>query len=228
MSVSAIIVAGGTGKRLGKEIPKAFVPIAAKEIFLYSAQVFDEMHIFSEIIIVVPQTAIEETIRKTSGFSTKTIVVEGGKERHNSVENGLKYASGKKALIHDAARPFIDKKLVAGLLERAEDERICGVISANKIVDTVRKYDGELCGQTVNRDELIAVGTPQIFEKEILLECFAKMADSEKIPTDEAMLVQSFGHKVVWVDGSKLNFKITTPQDLILADAIVKIRNGEC
>jgi len=225
MSISAVIVAGGMGKRLGKEIPKAFVPIVRKELFLYSAEIFDEMRFFNEIIIVVPDSAIAQTQKKTASFKTKIIVVQGGKERHNSVENGVKKASGEAVLIHDAARPFITKKLVGELVENYENNDYCGTILANPVVDTVRKFDGALCGQTINRSELIAVGTPQIFDKKILLNCLEKIQESDEIPTDEAMLVQKFGHKVGWVSGSKMNFKITTPEDIILAEAIVK--NGE-
>ena len=228
-TVSAVIVAGGMGKRLGKEIPKAFVPIGEKELFMYSAEIFDGMQIFNEIIIVVPETAISETEQKTKHFSTKVIVIAGGIERHNSVENGVNSASGEVVLIHDAARPFITKNLVSGLLENYNKSDFSGIISANLVVDTMRKFSENLCGETINRDELISVGTPQIFDKKILLNCFAKLAEDElKIreprlsrPTDEAMLVQKFGHKVGWVKGSKLNFKVTTPEDIILAEAIV-------
>ena len=224
MSVSAIIVAGGMGKRLGREIPKAFVLVGNKEIFLHSALVFDKMRVINEIIIVVPEQAVEEVKQKTSDFSKKVIVTAGGKERHNSVENGVKQASGKRVLIHDAARPFITLGLVSELLERCKDPNISGVISANPVVNTIRKFSGEICGETINRDELIAVGTPQVFEKKVLLECFEKINELDKIPTDEAMLVQNFGHKVAWVKGSKLNFKITSPEDLILAEAIMEMR----
>ena len=218
------------GKRLGKEIPKAFVPINGKELFLYSVEVFDAMSVFNEIIIVVPSTAIEEAKQKTSNFSGKIIISEGGKERHNSVENGIKNASGEIVLIHDAARPFITKELVGNLLENYTKSGFSGVISANPVVDTVRKtvannLEINLCGQTVNRDDLIAVGTPQVFDKKILLDCFAKIEDSSLIPTDEAMLVQNFGYEVGWVKGSKLNFKVTTPEDIILAEAVIGSQN---
>ncbi|MCL1945921.1 MAG: 2-C-methyl-D-erythritol 4-phosphate cytidylyltransferase [Chitinivibrionia bacterium] len=223
MNVSAVIVAGGMGKRLEKEIPKAFVPILGKELFLYGAQIFDKMRIFNEIVIAVAQSVIEETIRKTSDFSTKIIVVEGGKERHNSVENAIKATSADAVLIHDAARPFVTSKLVGELLKYYEEQNVHGVISANPVVDTIRKFDGNMCKETVNREELIAVATPQIFDKKILSVCFEKIGELDKIPTDEAMLVQHFGYKVAWLKGDKLNFKITTPQDLILAEAILKM-----
>jgi 2-C-methyl-D-erythritol 4-phosphate cytidylyltransferase len=225
MSISAIIVAGGMGKRLGKEIPKAFVPICRKELFLYSAEIFDEMGIFNEIIVVVPNSAIAKTQEKTADFSTKIIIAQGGKERHNSVENGVKKASGDIVIIHDAARPFATKELVGQLIENYTGNNFCGMICANPIVDTIRRFENNLCGQTINRSELIAVGTPQIFDKKTLLDCFAKIEDLSEIPTDEAMLVQKFGHKVGWIKSSKMNFKITTPEDIILAEAIVK--NGE-
>jgi 2-C-methyl-D-erythritol 4-phosphate cytidylyltransferase len=225
MSISAVIVAGGMGKRLGKEIPKAFVPIYQKELFLYSAQVFDKMRVFNEIIIVVPDGAITQTQEKTADFATKVVVVQGGKERHNSVENGVKKASGGVVLIHDAARPFITKELVAALIQNYENGGLPAAICANPVVDTVRKFDGSVCGQTINRSELIAVGTPQIFDKEILLNCFAQIEKLDELPTDEAMLMQKFGHKVGWINSSRMNFKVTTPEDIILAEAVAK--NGE-
>jgi 2-C-methyl-D-erythritol 4-phosphate cytidylyltransferase len=220
-AVSVVIVAGGMGKRLEMEIPKAFIPIGDKELFLYCAEVFDAMN-FAEIIIVVPEIAVERTKKLTQNFKTEIIVTQGGKERHNSVENGVKKASGEIVIIHDAARPFISVNLVAELLQNYENNDFCGVISANPVVDTIRRFEGNLCAQTINRDELIAVGTPQIFDKKALLECFEKIGELDKIPTDEAMLAQNFGHKVGWVKGSRTNFKITTPQDLVLARAIVK------
>ena len=212
------------GKRLGREIPKAFVPICDKELFLYSAEIFDLMN-FTEIVIVVPEVAIEQTKILTQNLKTKIIVVQGGKERHNSVENGIEKASGETVLIHDAARPFITKNLVENLINTYKKSDFGGIICANRIVDTIRKFENDLCGLTINRDELIAVGTPQIFNKNILLDCFYKIDKLDKIPTDEAMLAQSFGHKVGWVTSSKMNFKVTTPEDIVLAEAIVK--NGE-
>ena len=225
MKVSAIIVAGGMGKRLGADVPKAFLPLGDKDIFLHSAEVFDKMGLFEEIIIVVPKVAVAETEKKVADFSTKVIVIEGGKERHNSVENGVKIASGQVVLIHDAARPFITEKLVSDLLnfyeEKKATNKISGVISANLVVDTIRKFDGEKCKETINRDELIAVATPQIFDKAILLNCFEKIDNLDKIPTDEAMLVQNFGFNVLWQVGSRKNFKITTTDDFELAERLV-------
>ncbi len=228
MKQSAVIVAGGMGKRLGKPIPKAFVEIANKEMFRYSLELFDSMGCFESIVLVVPAEAVEETKEKVihGSYTTNVIVVEGGEERWNSVENGV-IASGNVDLvaIHDAARPFVTEAVVNGLLEEAAT--YAGIITANPVVDTVREFHGHICGKTIDRSKLIAVGTPQVFNRATLLECFDTARHSGIIPTDEAMLLESCGKKVHFIYGDPLNFKVTAPSDMILAEAIVKLRERQ-
>ncbi len=223
MKYSAVIVAGGMGKRLGKPMPKAFVPLAGKELFRYSLELFDKMNKFDSIILVVPAEAVAETEAKVISLNLTTVVriVAGGAERWNSVENGVRAAGDVDVVaIHDAARPFLTEKLVEELLIASEN---CdGVITANPVVDTVREFSGEFCGTTVDRSKLIAVGTPQLFKTSVLLDCFEKATDLETIPTDEAMLLEAFGKKVEFRYGDPLNFKVTAPSDMIIAEAIIK------
>jgi len=227
MKQSAVIVAGGMGKRLGKPIPKAFVEIAGKEMFRYSLEIFDSLNCFESIVLVVPSEAVEETNDKVreGSYKTSVVVVAGGVERWNSVENGV-IAAGDVELvaIHDAARPFVTKDVVLGLLEQAKLHD--GIITANPVVDTVREFHGEICGKTIDRSKLIAVGTPQVFNRVTLLECFDISRHQGIIPTDEAMLLENCGKKVHFLYGDPLNFKVTAPSDMILAEAIVKMRES--
>jgi len=215
------------GKRLGKPIPKAFVPIAGKEMFRYSLELFDSMNKFQSIILVVPAEAVKETEDKISALNLTTSceVIAGGEERWNSVENGVRAAGDVDVVaIHDAARPFVTTAVVDTLLESIKT--CTGVITANPVVDTVREFNDELCGATVDRSTLIAVGTPQVFKRDTLLNCFNRIECLESIPTDEAMLLEAFGERVKFVYGDPLNFKVTAPSDMILAEAILSLRDS--
>lgn len=221
MSIAAVIVAGGMGKRLGKPIPKAFVPIAEKETFRYSLELFDSMKLFSSIVLVVPEAAVADTEAKVAALalSTDTKVIAGGAERWNSVENGVKAAEADRVLIHDAARPFVTETVVNDLIEKQGDRP--GIITATPVIDTVRHFEQDRCGKTVDRSKMIAVGTPQLFTRSTLLDCFVKGAKMDPIPTDEAMLLEECGETVLFAWGDRLNFKVTTPEDLVLAEALL-------
>ena len=226
MKFGAVIVAGGMGKRLGQPIPKAFVPIAGKELFLYSLEVLDSVAQIEKIVLVVPELAINSTKQKIieNNIHTETVVVAGGKERWNSVENGVKALGDDIDIVavHDSARPFITIDLVETLLNEAKS--CSGIITANPVIDTVREFEGNRCGKTVDRSKLIAVGTPQVFKRDILLDCFNKAKELDIIPTDEAMLLETFGIEVNFSYGSPLNFKVTTPSDITVAEAIIKCK----
>lgn len=221
MKCSAVIVAGGMGTRLGNTIPKAFVPLAGKELFRYSLEVFVASEYFSEVIIVVPQEAVEDTnnLLMELSLSLPCHAIAGGKERWNSVQNGVAEASGDIVFIHDAARPFLTENIIKDLLDNMGDE--AGIITANPVVDTVRTFNGTYCGTTVDRSTLIAVGTPQVFRVAALDECYAKADTLSALPTDEAMLLEAFGKKVKFSYGDPLNFKVTTPSDFRIAEALV-------
>ncbi len=226
MKCTAIIVAGGMGSRLGKSIPKAFVPLAGKELFRYSLELFDKMHIFGEIVIVVPAEAVEQTSKllATLNLETTCSAIAGGKERWNSVKNGVDQAEGNLLFIHDAARPFLTDEVVTDLYNQIGDED--GIITANPVVDTVRTFNGEYCGETVDRSTLIAVGTPQVFLKTVLVECYDKAEQMHITPTDEAMLLEVCGKKVKFSYGDPANFKVTTPADFEIAEALVSKREN--
>ena len=222
MSIAAIIVAGGMGKRLGEPIPKAFVPLKGKELFSYSLDVFEKSTLFAKIIIVIPELALESTRQKMENFNLTTPweVVVGGAERWNSVKNGVDAAGAvEKVLIHDAARPFVTLKVINDLI--ANQQEAPGIITATPVIDTVRHFDGDSCSDTVDRSTMIAVGTPQLFTTSILQECFIAGESMATLPTDEAMLLQECDKEVKFTWGDRLNFKVTTPEDIILAEALI-------
>ncbi len=224
MNITAVLVAGGMGKRLGKPQPKAFVNLAGKEIFRYAFETLDETALFDKIIIVVPKEAVESTKEKLSklDYATSTEVIAGGAERWNSVENGVLEADGELVMIHDAARPFLTSKVITDLTQTIG--KSAGVITATPVIDTVRTFEENRCGTTLDRSAMIAVGTPQLFNREILTECFQKAYTMDTIPTDEAMLLEKCNHQVYFTWGDRLNFKVTTPEDLEIAEAILAQR----
>lgn len=224
MKNAVVIVAGGMGTRLGKNMPKAYVPLGGQELFTHSLQTFDTMGIFSEAVIVVPGGYEEETllICERLGISLPVKTVPGGAERWQSVANGANAADAELLFIHDAARPFVTTEVVENLISQRGDAE--GIITANPVVDTVRKFQGDTCGETVDRSTLIAVGTPQVFLKSSLLYCYDHIKELDAIPTDEAMLLEKFDKPVKFAYGTPLNFKVTTPSDFTIAEALLKAR----
>ncbi len=222
-SISAVIVAGGMGKRLGEPIPKAFVPLGGLPLFIHGMKVLDSHPSIDEIIIAVPETAIEETksIIDENRISTSSKVVSGGKERWNSVENGTKAVSSTAQwiLIHDAARPFVTEKVIDSLLE--ETNNFDALITATPVVDTIRTFKGNKCTGTVDRSTLMRVGTPQMFKRDILTKALKEATQWDTIPTDEAMLMEKCGITVGFSWGDPMNFKVTTPADMEIAHAII-------
>jgi 2-C-methyl-D-erythritol 4-phosphate cytidylyltransferase len=222
MSVTAVIVAGGSGTRLGMDIPKAFVPLGTKPLLCHSYAVFAVCEDIEEIIVVVPQSHIAETRKILSDQEIRKThrVISGGSQRWISVRNGVCGAQTELVLIHDAARPFVTTDILHRLCKNLRD--YAGVITATPVVDTVRYFEKGLCGTTLDRSRLIAVGTPQLFRRSILVSCYDNIDSLPSIPTDEAMLLEQNDIPVAWAEGDPLNFKITTPADYTMAQCIIR------
>jgi 2-C-methyl-D-erythritol 4-phosphate cytidylyltransferase len=217
-TTDVIIVAAGSGTRLGYSIPKAFVPLNGKPILSYSIDFFLSHKSINHVILVVSEFMLEESKEL---FSSKGVtIVTGGKERWQSVKNGVNASDAKWVMIHDAARPFVTTEVVDSVLQK-KNEFAC-IITATPVVDTIREFSGDIAGKTIDREKLIRVGTPQLFNREILLNAFASYKDESKIPTDEAMLIQEAGISVGISWGDPNNFKITTKSDLVLAETLIK------
>lgn len=223
--IAGIIVAAGEGKRLGSPIPKAFVPLAGIPMFLYSVAEFCAHPSIDSVVVVVSGSFMDEAVRLISTVNcSKPVTVErGGDHRWQSVHNGILSVHSEWVLIHDAARPFVDAGIVDSLLDKRESYTC--VVTGTPAVDTMRTFDGDRCTATIDRTKLVRIGTPQLFSRQALLDAFARIPTSEEPPTDEAVLMEQCGIDVGLAWGNSMNFKITTRQDLEIAEAIIRFRN---
>ncbi|MBN2831173.1 MAG: 2-C-methyl-D-erythritol 4-phosphate cytidylyltransferase [Candidatus Omnitrophica bacterium] len=219
---SAIVVAAGKGKRFAGRLPKIISRLGAKPVIYYSLLTLNRHPGINEIIVVASRNNIKEIsaiIRRYKINKVKKVVL-GGKERKDSVFQGLKPLSPDTGyvLIHDGARPFISAGMVSSVLGAAK--RFGAAIVGAPVKYTVKEVFDNTVVKTLNRESLWEIQTPQVFKKKLILEA-CKKAKRLKV-TDDAMLVEKLGGRVKVVFGSYSNIKITTAEDLILAEAILK------
>ncbi len=220
---SAIILAGGRGKRMGYSISKQFIELKGKPILYYTLKKFIDNENIDRIILVLPQDEIEyckkEIIDKYSLKVDK--IINGGSERQHSVYNGLIAVENSDiVLIHDGARPFITDRIINEGIELAKKYGAAAPGVMPK--DTIKiKNSNGFSINTPNRETLVAIQTPQIFKLDTILECHRKVKVNGEIVTDDTMVVEKYGHQVYLYDGEYTNIKVTTPEDLILAEKLV-------
>lgn len=220
-----VIVAGGKGTRMGEEISKQFLKINEKPILYYTIKAFEDCKEIDEIIVVIGANDIKyfkNNIKDIYEFNKLNKVVCGGKERQNSVYNGLKACENCEiVLIHDGARPFVNENIIKKGIEFAKQygASACGVIPK----DTIKVKDEKgLSINTLKRSELFAVQTPQCFGYELIMKAHEYIQDKDIEVTDDTMAVELLGKAVYLYEGDYTNIKITTPEDLILANYLVK------
>jgi len=236
MYLSAIVVAAGKGVRLRSKVSKPLVKINNKPVIIYSLEILSKCSLIKDIIIVANSLNIEAIKREVKRYKINKVkgIAAGGIRRQDSVENGLKAVNNSAdfVLVHDAARPFINNKIVYSAIRQAKKygAAIAGVPVKATIKQVTRsqghKVTSELVVEkTIDRNKLWEVQTPQVFKKDLLLEAYDRSGDIDV--TDEAMLLEKIGVKVGVTFGSYDNIKITTPEDLILAKAIAteKLKN---
>lgn len=222
--VTAIILAGGKGKRMGADISKQYININGKPILYYTLKRFNECENIDEIILVVPKDEIEycenEIVNRYSLKVDK--IIEGGAERQDSVYNGLSSIDDAEiVLIHDGARPFVSKEIINNGVTNAKKygATACGVMPKDtiKIIST----DG-FSIETPDRSKLMAVQTPQCFSYKIIKKAHQYVKNNNIKVTDDTMAVELLGNKVYLYEGDYTNIKVTTPEDLILAEKLAK------
>ena len=230
MKTGAIIVAAGKGKRMGKSYNKQYILLADKPIVAHTIEVFENVDLIDEIVLVVGKgetdLAKKDIIHKYN-FKKVVKIVEGGTERQDSVYNGLKAIDENCniVLIHDGARPFITDSIIEKSINTAKDVGACVV--AVRVKDTIKVVNKNMeVDYTPDRSILWAVQTPQTFEYKLLLEAYKKLQIDNIKATDDAMLIEKLGHTVRIIEGSYENIKITTPEDLILGEGILKKREN--
>lgn len=223
MKASVVIVAGGQGARLGADVPKAFIPLGGRPLLLHSLRVLNDHASVETVVLVVPEDRLREAaaLAAEAGADKVHAVVGGGQERWHSVRAGVLETPEDcdVVLVHDAARPFVTEAVVDAILEKAESYH--SVITATRVVDTIRRFTEDKAGETVDRESLVRVGTPQLFRRDELLAAFERAEQMAEPPTDEAVLMQTLGFEVGIAWGDPINFKITDRRDLELAESIV-------
>ena len=218
--VGVVIVAGGSGKRVGGALPKQFALVGGEPILARTINAFRKALPASRIVVVLPAEYIEFWKNFSARFEVaKHTVVEGGKERFHSVKNGIEALSDAVDLIavQDGVRPFATKELILGAVECALKNG--SAIPVVKAVDSYRVVEGEE-SHIIDRTPLRLVQTPQIFSAPILRAAYDTEFRTEF--TDDASVVECSGERIALCEGDYLNIKITTPKDLILAENIVE------
>lgn len=214
-----IIVAGGSGRRMGGALPKQFMMLDNEPILARSINRMHEALPAAEIVVVLPEEHVELWKNIAARFDVaRHKIAIGGKERFHSVKNGLAVLSDEVAIvgIHDAVRPLASKKLIIKLFLEAENNT--AVIPVVAPIDSYRIVDGDN-SRIIDRSALRMIQTPQLFQAEALRKAYEQPFSSTF--TDDASVMEAAGHKVTLVEGERENIKITTPSDMLIAEAII-------
>lgn len=220
----AIIVAAGKGKRMGTNINKQFIHINDKPILEYTLKCFDRCEQINNIILVLNKECInycKDEILNKCNLKKSILIVEGGKERQHSVYNGLKMVNPDTdiVLIHDGVRPFVEISEIQKIIKSAYEN--IGAVLAVPVKDTIKIGESGFIHSTPKRENLWAIQTPQGFKYSILLEAYQKALEDNFIGTDDSVLVERLGYKIKIEQGSYKNIKITTTEDLLIANMIL-------
>ena len=227
---AAIVLSAGSGSRMKSDIPKQYLPLIEKPVIYYSLMAFQNSPV-DEIILVSGANDIEycrKEIVERYGLSKVTRIVAGGKERYDSVYEGLCATDAEYVLIHDGARPVLTSHLIDRMIQGVENTGAC--IAAMPVKDTIKLSDEhKQVASTPDRKHLWMVQTPQCFARTLLEESYeilkCKQKAGENVPdiTDDAMIVEyATGKKITLVEGAYTNLKITTPEDLAVAEIFLK------
>ena len=225
MRVAAVIPAAGLGTRMSAGLPKQFLSLGGKPVLYHTLAVFDLCPVIDEIVVVLSKAdrkLVEEKIILSSPFKKILTFVDGGKERIESVFNGLKAVGANTdfVVIHDGCRPFVTGQIIENSVEAAK-ETGCA-IAGLPLGDTLKKTEGGMVQKTVDREGLWRAQTPQTFRYSLLRDAYEKAFSRQIFATDDAGLVEQMGHPVKMFKGSAFNIKITVPEDLILGEMILQ------
>lgn len=238
--IGAVILAAGQGKRMGTEMAKQFLELGGKPLIYYALNAFENSEV-DEIVLVTGKEDIpycQKNIVQAFGFSKVKAVVEGGAERINSVYEGLKAFAGEPlvdyVLIHDGARPLVTAEVISRAIQGAVRYQSC--VAAMPVKDTIKVCDGHyFVKEDLERQYLWQMQTPQAFAFSLVYQAYREVMEwkegegREKI-TDDAMVVEavfgSSGQKIKLIEGDYQNIKVTTPEDLLIAEAFLAARGG--
>ncbi len=220
----AIIPAAGSGTRLGGPIPKQFIEIAGTPILVHTIRRFDECPDIGAIIVVLPaDRLVEFRARHEQARLTKPLIyVSGGAERSDSILNALDAATDLNpeiVAVHDAVRPFVTPAQISAVISKAQE--VGAAILALPATDTIKEVENGMIARTLDRRHIYRAQTPQVFRYDLLRRANEE-ARAAGLPsamlTDDALLVERLGHPVAIVEGAASNIKITTAEDLLIAE----------
>jgi 2-C-methyl-D-erythritol 4-phosphate cytidylyltransferase len=222
MKVGAIIPAAGRGKRIGASIPKQFLEIQGRPLLHHTLTVFASCKLIDYVVLVMPRADVDEVGEDwINKYKIVQEVVVGGEQRQDSVYNG--FNSLEKGtdivVVHDGVRPFTTPQMITATVEAAQ--QYGAAITAIPVSDTVKQAADGFVKQTVSRDGLWRVQTPQAFQHGLLQQAFKKAKKDSYYGTDEGSLVEYLGERVKIVPGSELNIKITRKEDLVLGESLL-------
>lgn len=221
MKVSAVIAAAGQGRRMGAGINKVYLELFGKSVLEHTVSVFEKCEKIDEIIVVTDD--VKKCRKMLKDFKKIKSVVLGGKTRGESVQNGLMECGGELVAIHDGARALIREKEIIKVIEEAEKYGASAV--GVKCKDTLKTADKDgFIEGTADREFMYQIQTPQVFKTSEIKRWYK---ESKENFTDDCALAERNGKKIKIVDGSYENIKLTTPEDLIIAENIMKKRGAE-
>ena len=226
MHVNVVIVAAGKGTRLQSELPKPFLSVAGRPILVHTLRRFTSIEMVRRMVVVVAaerEALCREVLHAHGPWPQPISVVHGGAERQDSVRNGLAAleTACEIVVIHDAARPFISAEAIQRSIDAAAEAG--SAVVATPVRDTIKRADAQhTIRETVSRQDLWLAQTPQTFQVGVIRAAHRRAQQRGIVGTDDATLVEQMGKPVRLVPGDALNFKITTPDDLALAQAVLQ------
>jgi 2-C-methyl-D-erythritol 4-phosphate cytidylyltransferase len=233
MKTIAIIAAGGQGKRIEgvhpkAKLPKQFLILKDKPILAHTVDKFEWCELIDEIILVVPENYLEYCSQKVVdkyGFKKVRKVVCGGKERQDSVYSGLKACPNNSSIvvIHDGVRPFISPDKISESIKICQEKKSVGVVLAVPVKETVKRVEQSHIIITLDRNKLWLTQTPQTFEYKLILDAYEKAEKDDFVGTDDSALVERLGFSVTILEGDYRNIKITTMEDLQVAEKLLEM-----
>ncbi|MEZ4705022.1 MAG: 2-C-methyl-D-erythritol 4-phosphate cytidylyltransferase [Bdellovibrionota bacterium] len=228
--VTVLVTAAGHGSRFGHDQPKQFYPILGKSILRRTLESIQDMDFVSQIIVVLPQEYVSDPLMHrmhTEGLDKISAIVAGGETRQESVHKGLKVVSNQTQVvaIHDGARCFLTSNDLWQAIEKCFE--FDGAICAHPVRDTLQKVHGEKITQTLDRKDVWAMQTPQVFRFPWILKAYDHAQENHANTTDDASVAHQYGGNICVVSSSSQNIKITYPEDILLAQAMITMEGQE-
>lgn len=227
-NIVAVVPAAGLGKRLGPGTNKPFLSLLDKPIIIWTLEALSSVSEISEIIPVFRESDMESGIALCERYKLSKVkrIAPGGKERQDSVYNGLRLLQSDTGIvvIHDGARPLIESSLVKQAI--ADIEGFDGVIAGVPVKDTIKEVENTIVKKTIKRGSLWSIQTPQVFRYGSIMDAYARAMEEGFYSTDDSALMERTGCRIRLVIGSYNNIKVTTPDDIPVAEMLLRKRAG--